>query len=743
MKRNHTISAPFIFLSVFLWLFSVPTNVQSQGTLEEKKILILHSFAYAQPAYKIIDAALIESFVASGVDFNNLHFEFLDLARNPGQEYRQELVENFRQKFKRRKIDLVITLHQEALQFLLKEGKDVYPEGPIICVLGTASFSTHSDPKRPIIHLPFTVDVISTVKEIFNLQPDTRKILVIAGNSTLDRRFEDWVMTKLKEWKKDLEAESIPPLPLAEILKKVANLPAGTAILYTTVYADSTGKTYMPPDVLRMISKAANAPVFGLFETLLGDNGIVGGMILDHRVEGKRAVQLAVEILHGKFPDKPLSILPAPLVPMFDWIQLKRWGFSESALPADAIILNKPISLWQRYKLYAIGGLALCLMQSLLIVGLLLQRRRKKAAEAKYRSIFEGSVEGVFEVSVKGQCLTANPAMVKMLGYGSEDEACSVITDSANQVWVDPNERERYTRLLEEQGVIIGYETQIWHKDGTKIWVSINGRRVHGPNGKTLFYSAFVEDITERKKAEREALDARKELWRTDRLLRMGELTASLAHELNQPLTSILSNARAAIRFIKSDRLDMNELTEILEDIARDDKRAGDIIRSLRSMVRPEEGEQELFEINNLLDEAIALFNSEAIIRNIRIETRFADFLPSVQVNRIQLQQVVVNLLMNATESMIDEHKNRKIVMETQAIDGDRVRVAVRDYGTGIEEQELSRIFEPFFTTKRSGLGMGLSLARSIIEGQAGRIWAENNPDGGTTFYFELPGVKR
>jgi two-component system sensor kinase FixL len=224
----------------------------------------------------------------------------------------------------------------------------------------------------------------------------------------------------------------------------------------------------------------------------------------------------------------------------------------------------------------------------------------------------------------------------------------------------------------------------------------------------------------------------------------MGELTASLAHELNQPLTSILSNARAALRFIEADRLDTEELKEILEDIAKDDKRAGDIIRSLRSMVKLEESEKELIEMNDLLSKTVTLFNSEAIMRNIRIEIECEDSLPLIRADRTQLQQVLINLLMNAAESMADEdYEHRKVVVKTHAVDGNGIQVAVRDYGPGVHKLELEKIFEPFFTSKRTGLGMGLSLARSIIEAHTGKIWAENDPDKGATFYFEIPGLKQ
>ena len=365
-----------------------------------------------------------------------------------------------------------------------------------------------------------------------------------------------------------------------------------------------------------------------------------------------------------------------------------------------------------------------------------MERKIQRAAQ-EWQTTFDNIPDLVMILDKEFRIIRINAAVRSYFGLPKEEiigAHCYALLHGEEK----PGDFCPFMKTLESKG----HEETEFHDDARKVWLHASTDPVVSDSGEILQVIYTLKDITEQKRSEAEAFAARRELWRTDRLLRMGELTASLAHELNQPLTSILSNARAAIRFIKSDRIDMNELTDILEDIAKDDKRAGDIIRSLRAMLRPDEGEQEIININGLLGDTVGLFNSEAIIRNIMIEKSFTELLPSVVANRIQLQQVVINLLMNAAESMMDV-ENRKIVMETRVIDDDRVRVAIHDCGTGVDEHELDRIFEPFFTTKRSGLGMGLSLARSIIEGQAGHIWAENNPDGGATFYFELPGVRQ
>jgi len=253
-----------------------------------------------------------------------------------------------------------------------------------------------------------------------------------------------------------------------------------------------------------------------------------------------------------------------------------------------------------------------------------------------------------------------------------------------------------------------------------------------------LMIEVFVNAL-ERKRAEIEAAHVRADLFRVQRLTHLSELTASLSHELNQPLAAILSCAQAALRFLESATPDLNLFRTILGNIVEDDKRAADVIRSLRSLVKGEVKEKEPLNINEVVQDILPLFRSEAIIRNVEIKTDLDNSLPLVRGDKVQLQQVLLNLVMNATEAMSQiPAQQRMIVLRTHAADS-RIQVSVRDFGPGIDPAKLGDIWQPFFTTKGTGLGIGLSICTSIIEAHGGRIWAENNPDVGATFLFELP----
>jgi two-component system sensor kinase FixL len=220
----------------------------------------------------------------------------------------------------------------------------------------------------------------------------------------------------------------------------------------------------------------------------------------------------------------------------------------------------------------------------------------------------------------------------------------------------------------------------------------------------------------------------------------MGELSASMAHELNQPLTAILTNAQAAQRFMASGKADMNEFREILKDIAHDTTRARDVIRHLRALVKKSESDFTHLDIGETIREVVGFLHGDRVARNVRVVLELATGLPPVCGDRIQLQQVMINLLLNAFDALTNTPvPERSVVVATVLDSSQLIHITVRDNGTGIPADKLHALFEPFYTTKSEGMGMGLTVSRSIIEAHRGRIWAENNPEGGATFHITLP----
>jgi two-component system sensor kinase FixL len=245
-----------------------------------------------------------------------------------------------------------------------------------------------------------------------------------------------------------------------------------------------------------------------------------------------------------------------------------------------------------------------------------------------------------------------------------------------------------------------------------------------------------------RRRSETDLQRNRKQLAHVTRVSTMGELATSLAHELNQPLTAILSNAQAAQRFLSAKPADLDEVREILEDIVKDDSRAGEVIHRMRALVKKEELEFAPINIASVIGDVVQLVHSDGILRNIRVEIECQDGLPSVRGDRVQLQQVVINLLINAFDAMKDATaKERNVKVRAETNGAGTVEISVRDHGTGLTSDELAKIFQPFYTTKREGLGMGLPISRSITEAHGGRLWAENNADRGATFYFTVPAI--
>ena len=307
---------------------------------------------------------------------------------------------------------------------------------------------------------------------------------------------------------------------------------------------------------------------------------------------------------------------------------------------------------------------------------------------------------------------------------------------------VHPDDREPTQRAVRHALELSGEfeaEYRVTARDGATCWVVGRGQVERDAAGKPLRLRGVSVDVTGRKQAEAELRRLQGELAHVSRVSTMGQLASSLAHELNQPLGAILRNAEAAELFLQSDSPDLEEIRAILVDIRQDDQRAGAVIDRMRAMLKRGETQGAWLDVNALVSEVAALVRLDAEARNTQIALAPPTPVPAVWADRVQLQQVLLNLLLNAMEAMEDTPSATRIVVVGTRPVGATVEVTVSDKGHGIPADKLAHIFEPFFTSKPNGLGMGLAISHSIIKAHKGRLWAENNPDGGATFHFTLP----
>jgi PAS domain S-box-containing protein len=303
-------------------------------------------------------------------------------------------------------------------------------------------------------------------------------------------------------------------------------------------------------------------------------------------------------------------------------------------------------------------------------------------------------------------------------------------------------------RALRDSAVKAAIETHGEYKieyrvllpDGTIRWMGASGRCVTGENGKGTRLIGVSIDITPQKIAEAEARRYHEEVGHLSRVAAVGELAASIAHELNQPLSGIISNAAAGQRFIARGNVDLQEIRDLLGDIMADGRRAGDVIRGIQSMVRKGVPGRQRVNLNDLVMRVARMVKADAMLRSCALETLLEPDLPEIEADPIQLQQVLLNLVINAFDAMHDTPLlRRKVVIATDRNADGAIRTSVRDYGVGISEEARPRLFDHFFTTKEQGLGMGLAIVRSIVESHAGSIAAENADGGGARFHFTLP----
>jgi len=375
------------------------------------------------------------------------------------------------------------------------------------------------------------------------------------------------------------------------------------------------------------------------------------------------------------------------------------------------------------------------------MVGVSADVTERRRMQDNFRLAVEASPNGMVLANAEGRILLVNDRVEAMFGYEREEllgrSVEMLVPDRLSRNHVA--HRAGYHSAPSARAMGRGRELHARRKDGSEFPVEIGINPAEGPDG-TVVLSVIV-DITERRNAEQDARELREQLTHASRVTVLSELSGSLAHELNQPLAAILRNAEAAELLLHSTPPDVDELFAIVDDIRKDDERAGAVIARMRAMMKRRSAERQQGSVEGLVRDAVALARVDALARHITLDWHIEPDLPPVLGDRVQLCQVLLNLILNGMDAVGDaQSSERRIVVEARPSDRLNIEVSVKDNGHGIAPGLTERIFDSFFTTKPNGLGIGLAVSRRIVEAHGGRLWAANNLDGrGACFRFTLP----
>lgn len=370
--------------------------------------------------------------------------------------------------------------------------------------------------------------------------------------------------------------------------------------------------------------------------------------------------------------------------------------------------------------------------------------RELQEREGRVRRLFNSNIIGIFTWNLDGQIISANDAFGRIVGYGSGDMMPGELSwkDLMPPEW-DPNDDQIMTRML-ATGVAPPFEAEYVRKDSSRVPVLIGAALFDGTPKEGV---AFVLDLTDRKRAEQAAResdqryhDIERHLADANRIASIAQLSATIAHEINQPLLGIITNCSTALRMLAADSPNIEGARETARRAIRDSNRAADVIRRLRALFSKKEIMLKPLSLNEATREVIEMAWGDLEKNGLVLQLELAQDLPCVTGDRIQLQQVILNLLRNASEAMASVHNRpRRLVISTELEGEDHVRLAVRDVGVGLDLEGIHKLFSAFYSTKTGGMGIGLSISHSIIEGHHGRLWAEPNDDQGATFSFSIP----
>jgi len=733
---------PRIQLYVFYYLLLTGCVLPSCHADAPVRVLILFSNDRLLPANQEVERGLRRAFDDGGRSSSvDLFAEFLDAVRFPGPGHSDIMEEFLRERHRDSPPVAWIALGPQALDFLMQRQDSLFPGTPIVFGAIDPGQVAPLTGRSGLAGRPMDWSIAPLMEQLREIRPEARRVLLVSGAADFDRIRHEQALRHAEPFADFYAIESSQGEPLDELLERVSKLPRDALVVYLTYFQTPDGRTLVPRSVAGWLAEKSSVPVLCLYETYIG-TGVMGGAMIPFEEEGQAIGAIARRVVDGEDVDA-IGILP-PGTPgwIIDERVMKRHGWSRRNLPPDTELRYRRPSLWEAHRTGVLTGAAALLLQFVLIIGLLAARSRQRRAESekllsesRFTKVFMASPVSISVIRQSdGRIVDANPAWERTTGV-PRDEALGR-THVELGFGFEGSGARRYLEYLASGTGLRDFEQRLRMPNGSRRLLSVSTELVnlHGER----CYISMAKDITDLQEAE----EARQKLQKASRLGMLGELTASIAHEVNQPLGAILSNADAASMLLDLPDPPLDEIREILSDIRRDDMRASEVIRQVRALVARGETQMIPLHPGELAHGVAAMVRHDCRRRSISLTCDVAEKLPEISGEKVRIEQVLLNLLLNAMDALKEvEADRRNIRMAVALTDDGMVDISVTDSGPGIPPDLMERIFDNFFTTKSEGMGLGLALSRSIAEAHGGKLIARSAPGEGACFHLIIPPV--